>query len=92
MQINNLTPYAATGMIDALKGAADLIEEASEQVIYFGFCKPGTLATSEAAWSIMKISIGGDPTLTSFKWAEGKCCYHLTWDGRAGYTYSLKNF
>ncbi len=95
MDIINLTPYAGTGMIDTLKGAADIIEEVSENEIYFGFCKPGTEDTDEPAWSIMKISVTGvDPAAvtTSFKWANGTCAYNLVWDDRADYTYKFKKF
>jgi len=87
-------PYSATGMIDALKGAADIIEEVDPLHVYFGFCKPGTAGTNEAAWSIMYIDISAQvpPAVTTFKWANGLCAYNLVWDDRATYNYYFKKF
>lgn len=95
MNVTNLTPYAATGMIDALKGAADIIEEVSDTEIYFGFCAPGTATTRDLTWSIMKITVDGvapAPVTTDFKWANGTCAYNLDWTERATYPYKFKKF
>lgn len=95
MDILNLSPFTQTGMIDALKGAADIIEEVNENLIYFGFCKPGTTATDEYTWSILEISVTGAspaPVVTSFKWAAGICSYSQCWDDRADYEYKFKKF
>jgi hypothetical protein len=94
MSIINTTPFAQTGMIDALKGAADIIEEVSDTLIYFGFCQPGTTNTNESKWAIMKIVVSGSiqPITTQFLWAGGMCSYNYSWDSRAGLTYTFKNF
>lgn len=87
-------PYASTGMIDQLKAAADIILEVSDTEVYFGFCQPGATATSEPYWSIMKITSSATsvPITTTFKWANGHCCYDLVWDNYASYTYLFKKF
>jgi len=87
-------PYASTGMIDQLKAAADMTKEVSDTEVYFGFCQPGTTATSEPYWSIMKITSSGtsQPITTSFKWANGTCAYNLIWDNYESYTYLFKKF
>lgn len=89
-----MIPFATSAFLDQLKGAADIIEEVSATLIYFGFCKPGTAATSEPAWSIMKVDISGAvlPITTQFLWANGQANYSLVWDNRAGYLYSFKAF
>lgn len=95
MDILHLSPYAGTGMIDALKGAADIIEEVSDSEIYFGFCLPGTPDTAAPNWAIMKIAVTGTApaaAVTTFKWANGICMYNLVWDDRATYTYKFKKF
>ena len=94
MDIISALPYASTGMIDALRGAADIIEQVSETLFYFGFCKPGTTGTDQDTWSIMRITVHGeDPNVTTtFTWAKGMCCYNMRWDDRAEYEYLFKNF
>lgn len=101
MSFLKLSPLSQTGMIDALKGAADIIEEVSDTEVYFGFCLPGTKdiaggdsAEEQAAWSIMKIEISGStqPVLTTFKWAYGLCSYSHVWADRADYDYTYKAF
>ena len=96
-----LPPFAATGMIDQLKAAADIIDEASATEIYFGFCDPkpsgrvSEFITTEASdnWSIMKITVNTTTgTVTTFKWAYGTCAYNLVWNNRTSYTYSFKVF
>ena len=86
--------YANGRDIDRIKATADIIEEVSETVTYLGFCSPGTTATSDPRWSILKIVQSGAayPILTSSKWADGQCCFNLVWDNRAGYNYTFKNF
>lgn len=95
MHILSENPGAETGLLEYLKGAADIIEEASASEIYFGFAAPGTGATSEAKFSIMKVSVSGTSpaaVTTTFKWANGVRCYNLVWDSRAAYTYIFKKF
>jgi hypothetical protein len=80
--------------IDILRASADIIEEVDGLVTYMGYCAPGTLATSEPKFSIMKIVQSGTtyPTLYTFTWANGSCAQNLVWDNRAGYSYQFKNF
>ncbi len=90
--------------IHEIKAAADIIEEVSATVTYFGFCKPGTLGTDEPYWSILKIDTDSPqyPVLTQFLWATGEIAYNCIWDNRADYDYyfvfteaskfNLKNF
>jgi len=88
-------PYASTENIDKIRASADIIEElAGGLVTYLGFCRPGTLLTSESTWSIMIITQSSDvlPIITVFNWAGGSCAYNLVWDNRAGYDFAFKNF
>ena len=77
-----------------LRAASDIVEEVSNLVTYLGFCAPGTIATSEAKFSILKIEQSGSalPIITTFKWATGICSFNLVWDDRATYEYKFKNF
>lgn len=90
-----MTPFASHDIIDRIRASADIIEEVAGGLItYLGLCEPGTILTSEAKWSIMKIvqSAAVLPIVTTFTWATGSCAYNLVWDNRAGYDYSFKNF
>ena len=90
-----INPNAIGGAIANLKAAADIIEVVDDNNVYYGFCKPGTTATSEARWTILKITVtGASPAavVTSFKWANGAQSYNLKWDDRATYTYSFRKF
>jgi hypothetical protein len=94
----NLVPLAQTGMIGELKGAADIIEEVSETLFYFGFVNPTPAepaGTDTPTWSIMRILvIPGDllQSITLFQWADGQAAYGHTWDNRAEYEYKFKTF
>jgi hypothetical protein len=90
MDIIQLLPYSATGMLDKLRASADAIDQVSDTVTYLGFCLPGTMDTNINRWSIMKIQVFN--TETYFMWANGVCLYNLLWDSRAGYTYYFKGF
>jgi hypothetical protein len=62
-------------------------EYSGDSVIYIGKADPGT-ATSEAAWSIQKLTYDGSNHCTDIKWAQGKNAFEFIWDNRATYTYS----
>ncbi|MEI6062309.1 MAG: hypothetical protein WCR72_16520 [Bacteroidota bacterium] len=86
------TPF--TGNIDQFKASADIIEEVSDTVVYFGFCEPGTTDTAHPNWAIMKIIVSGtvQPITTQFLWADGQSNCNLKWDDRATLTYSYRKF
>lgn len=88
------TPKADQFNISDLRAAADSIEEKTELVTYLGFCKPGTVAETDPTWSIMRIEQSGavKPIKTTFKWAEGLCCFSHKFSDRLIYTYKFKNF
>lgn len=88
------TPSASTFNLDKIRASADIIEEGENGLTtYLGFCKPGTLLTSEPKWSIMRIvEAGALPTVTRFEWATGSCAYNLVWDLRTTYAYQFKTF
>jgi hypothetical protein len=88
------TPKADQFNISDLRAAADIIEEKTDKLTYLGFCAPGTINTAAASWSIMKIESSGivKPIITSFKWAEGLAAFSHSWDNRAAYNYTFKNF
>lgn len=56
-----------------------------QTLMYFGFSKPGTAASS-AYWRIMKLTVSG--TVTSFAFADGNDSFDNVWDDRASLTYS----
>ena len=88
------TPYAAWNNLSDLRGSADIVEEVDAVTTYLGFCQPGTGATSDPKWSIMRIEQSGaeQPIITEFKWAEGRCSFDLVWNDRATYNYKFRNF
>ena len=94
----NIRPISQTGMIADLKASADIIEEVSDTVTYFGFRKPintNIQPDFEAfVYSIMKIESDGivKPITTQFLWANGACAYNLQWSERANYQYLFKTF
>lgn len=89
-----MIPRADHFNIADIRAAADIIEEATDNVTYLGFCDANTPATSSPKWSILKIEQSGivKPILTTFKWATGLCSYNLVWDNRADYEYTFKKF
>jgi hypothetical protein len=88
------TPYADSYSIDRLRASADIVYEKDANTTYLGFCAPGTLLTSEAKWSIMKIetTAAAAPAFTYFTWANGQCSYNLVFDNRDDYDYSYHKF
>lgn len=92
-------PYAATSNIADLRASADIIEEVSDNEIYFGFVQPGDYGTDaerEAApiWSIMKVVISGTtaPIVTKYQWAGGIAGFSHVWNNRAALEYKYKKF
>lgn len=61
------------------------LDEASENVIYIGIAKLGSL-DSEAKWQIRKIETSGN--LTTILYADGDRRFDNIWDNRASLTYS----
>ncbi len=86
--------FAHNSIIDNLKGSADIIEEASATVVYFGWCAPGCLGEDDPTWSIMRLDISGSsyPVVSTFKWASGQCDYSKAWADRATLQYYFKRF
>jgi len=101
-EINSL-PFIDVQNEAGIRQSAKIIYKFSDQVTYFGFCKPGTENTNEEAWSILKIeeipAIGwaseNDPlpgNMVTFKWANGMFAYNLIWDNLQSYEYKFSNF
>lgn len=95
----HLAPYASSRTVADLRASADIIEEVSANVIYFGFCKNGDYGTDDERqaapiWSIMKVEISGDafPITTKYLWAGGLCSYSQVWNQRADLEYKYKKF
>jgi len=87
--------YITSDKIAQLKQAADMIRETAAGIIYLGFCKPGSLSTASADWSIMQIretNPGALPNDTSFLWAKGQCSFDLIFDNCEDYDYTFKKF
>ena len=95
-----MIPYSSSNIMDSIRASADLIIEAADGNVYFGFCKPGTLSISEAGWSIMRIKqdtdanyntgLGGN--VTEYTWANGQCSFNLVLTLATTYSYFFKKF
>lgn len=92
-------PTASANNIDALRASADIIEEVSANLIYFGFCAPGDHGTdaerkAKPIWSVMRIDISGSsyPITTTYTWAGGVCAFTRVWNDRAALDYQIKKF
>lgn len=62
-------------------------EYSGDNVIYIGKADPGT-ATSEAKWSIQKLTYDGSNHCTDIQWADGTNVFDKVWDSRTSYSYS----
>lgn len=62
-----------------------LIDEVDANTTYVGYAKLGT-ATSAASWKILKISVSGTVTTTTY--ADGDDLFNNIWDDRASLSYS----
>ena len=54
--------------------------------VYIGVAEPKT-STSDATWSIKKITWDSNDNPSSIKWADGETLETKVWDNRAGYDY-----
>lgn len=91
--MKNLQQADYTNLAD-LRATADIVEETTDNVTYLGFCKPGTVATNEPNFSILKIEQSGvvQPITTTFKWADGLCLFNKQWSAKLTYDYKFKIF
>jgi hypothetical protein len=62
----------------------NIIDESTENVVYIGYAKRGSL-TTEPVWKIKKIQINNGITTIGF--VDGKVNYNFIWDDRSNYTY-----
>jgi len=65
----------------------DIWDELTDGTTYMGYALPGTLATSEARFLIVKISTSG--TVSRREYANGSKQYNNVWDNRAGLNYTF---
>jgi hypothetical protein len=56
------------------------------QPVYIGWAPTGAL-TSDAKWSIRKLSYDGSNRVTNIQYASGDTGFKKIWDNRASYTY-----
>lgn len=65
----------------------DKIDSTSQTgVTYLGYAKPGTTATSQASWAIVKVEATGTT------YTNGLLSYDQVWDNRLSLTYSIRKF
>lgn len=84
-----LTRAASTPVMEATADETDTITGAASNIIYKGYCKPGTLLTSEAAWAILRIDTSNG---AQNMFADGLFEYSQVWDNRASLTYTYHKF
>ena len=73
--------------MENLSELPDKIDTTSQTgITYLGYAKPGTTATSEARWGIVKIQSDGTT------YPNGMLNYDQVWDDRLSLTYSLRKF
>lgn len=65
--------------VDTEFGHQISIDEASTDLLYVGYSKPGTLS-SESKWLIIKIEKSGTETTKAF--ANNSYAYNVAWDNR----------
>lgn len=89
--LNDFKVYArdtgTNGMLQYVEEAkyTSYTDDASATVSYYGWASPG-IATSTAAWRIMKKTVAG--TVTSYTWADGDLNFDNIWNNRASLSYS----
>lgn len=62
----------------------NIIDESTEDIIYIGYAKRGSL-TTDPVWKIKKIETNAGITTIGF--VNGIVNYNFIWDDRATYTY-----
>jgi len=73
--------------VEALRAAADIVDETNPNTIYLGFRNPRETDQGEdkPVWSILRIEKVLD--ITRFQWADGHISFNKQFTQRAGYDY-----
>lgn len=63
-----------------------LAYDSSSNIEYVGKCYPGG-STSQAVWSIFKLTYDGSGNITLLRWADGSDQFNKKWSDYLTYTY-----